>query len=96
MEIQKKHGKTSIVVICCDCSAISIVNLWKRYAKKLRSMILLQFELITFRFGYMITLNILMFMISGLLDVSLSPNTNIIYLWRPLGTSNNSRKPQIV
>ena len=35
-------------------------------------------------------------MISGLLDVSLSPNTNIIYLLRPRDTSRNLRKYQII
>ena len=31
-------------------------------------------------------------MISGFPDVSLSPDTNIIYLWRDQDTSTNSRK----
>ena len=31
-------------------------------------------------------------MISGFLDVSPSPKTNICYLWRPQDTSNNPRK----
>ena len=35
----------------------------------------LQFELITFRIAYMRTLKILISMISGLLDVRLSPKT---------------------
>ena len=33
-------------------------------------------------------------MISGFSDVSLRPQTNIIYLWRPQDTSNNQRKYQ--
>ena len=35
---------------------------------------------------------LLISMISGLWDGSLSPKTNIIYLWRPQDTSNNPRK----
>ena len=35
-------------------------------------------------------------MISGLLDVSLSPKTIDVYLWRPQDTSNKLRKSQIV
>ena len=31
-------------------------------------------------------------MISGFLDVSLSPKTNMIYLWRHQDTQNNPRK----
>ena len=36
----------------CNCLPICTVNLWKIYARKLRGIILLQFELITFRFAY--------------------------------------------
>ena len=32
-------------------------------------------------------------MVSGFLNVSLSPKTNYFYLWRPQDASNNSRKP---
>ena len=35
-------------------------------------------------------------MISGFLDVSLLPKTNIIYLLRPRDTSNNPRNPKIM
>ena len=31
-------------------------------------------------------------MISGFLDMSMGPETNLIYLWRPQKTTNNSRK----
>ena len=50
------------------------------------------FGLVTFRFAYGKDRIPIMFMISGFLDVSLSPKTNIIYLLRPQGTSINSRK----
>lgn len=47
-----------------------MVHLWNRYAQKLRGIILLQFEIANFRFGYMRTLKPLICMISGILDVS--------------------------
>ena len=67
----------------CDFVGIFKVNLWKSYALKLRGNILLQFELITCRFAYMRNLNPRISMILGFTDVSLSPKTNIIYLWAP-------------
>ena len=60
--------------------------LWKRYVQKLRSITPVQFEPMTFRFAYGRTLKPLTFMISGFLDVSMSPKTNMIYLWRPQDT----------
>ena len=76
----------------CDCWAICMVNLWTRYALKLRSFILLQFGLISFRFAYMRTLKPLISMISEVSDVSLSPKTKISYLWTDQGTANIPRK----
>ena len=73
-----------------------MVNLWKRYGKKLRSNILLHFGLITFRFGYGRDRQPIISVISGFSDVSLSPKTNIIYLWRHQDTSNNPRTIQII
>ena len=49
IENTEKPVFLGIATICGFC----MVNLWKRYAQKLRSIILLQFELITFRFDYM-------------------------------------------
>ena len=48
----RKPGKTRIVDNVGHFVAIVMVNLWKRYAQKLHKIILLQFELITFRFAY--------------------------------------------
>ena len=38
--------------MCLHLRVIRMVNLWKRYGKKLRIIMLLQFGLVTFRFGY--------------------------------------------
>ena len=54
-------------------------QLLKRYAQKLRRIILLQFELITFRFAHGRTLKPLIPMISEFLDVSLRPQTNYVF-----------------
>ena len=70
-----------------NCWVVYMVSLWKRYGKKLWSIILLQFELITFRFAYGRTLKPLIVMMLGFSDVSLSPQTNIIYLLRPQESS---------
>ena len=77
-------------------SVICMVKLWKRYAEKLRSIILLHFGLVTFRFAYGLWENPknLICMISGFSDVSPSPNTNTIYLLRPQDTSTNPGKIQ--
>ena len=67
--------------LCCDSGVMFMVNRWKRCVEKLRSTILFQFELITFRFGYMRTLKLFISMISGLSDVSPSPKNIYFYLW---------------
>ena len=69
-----------------------LVNAWKRYGQKLHSIIMLQFEFVTLRFAYGRDRKPIISMISAFSDVSLSPKTNFIYLWRPQDTSNNSRK----
>ena len=69
-----------------------MLNTIKGIAGKLRRIILLQYGLVTFRFAYMRTLKPFSFMISAFLDMSLSPKTNIIYLWRPQDTLDNPRK----
>ena len=74
------------------CWIIVIGNVWKRYGQKLRRIILLPFGLVTFRFGYWRDRKPIIFMISGFLDVSLSPKTNMIYRWGHQDTSINPRK----
>ena len=59
-------------------------------------MILLQFELVTFRFAYMRSLKPFISMISGLLDVSLSPKTIYCFLWRYQNPHNTSRKFKLI
>ena len=75
-----------------NCWVIFMVNLRKRYGQKLRRIILLHFWLITFRFGDGRDRKPLMVMISGFSDVSPSPKTNIICLWRPQDTLTNPRE----
>ena len=75
---------------------ICIVNFKKRVARKLHRIILLHFGLVTFRFHSGRTLKPLMFMISDLVDVSMTHNTNVIHLRRHQDTSNNLRKSQNV
>ena len=58
-------------------------QLLKRYAQKLRRIILRQFELITFRFAHGRTLKPPIPMISGFLDVSLRPQTNYVFFGDP-------------
>ena len=67
-----------------------LVSLWKRYGQKLRRIILLQFGLVTFRFVYGRDRKPIVSMISGFLDVSLSPNQ--YFLWRHQDTLENPRK----
>ena len=86
-----KTGETLTFVIIVVCLPIRMVSLWKGYAKKLRSIILLQFELITFRIVYWKTLKPIISMVSGFLNVSLSPQTIYFYLWRDQDPPNNSR-----
>ena len=86
----KKRNNHNVVVLFASFGPAFMVSLWKRYAYKLRGIILLHFELISFRFAYGRGLKPLISMISGVWDVSLSPKTNMIYLWRPQDTFNNS------
>ena len=72
---------------------IGMVNLWKRYRQKHRRLIPVHGGLKTFRFVYGRTpIHTLISMISGFWDASPSAKTNITYVWRPQGTSNNQRK----
>ena len=66
----------------------------KSIAGKLRRNILLHFGLVTFRFHYGRDRKPVIFMISGFSGVSLTPQTNTIYLWRHQDTSNNPKKPE--
>ena len=43
------HGIKALIGICW---VIVIIILWERYAQKVRGIIMLRFELITFRFVY--------------------------------------------
>ena len=72
---------------------IVMVNLWKRYAQKLHIIILLQFELVTFRFACGRTLKPLISMILGFSDVSLNPKA-IIFIVGPPDTSKNPKIPK--
>ncbi len=51
--------------MCCNCWVIFVVNISKRIAGKLRSIIPLRFGLVTFRFHYWKTPKSLIFMIVG-------------------------------
>ena len=88
-ETRKKTGRKTHVWSCWQL----LCHLCGE-AQKLRSIILLQFELISFRFVYMRTLKTLIPMISGLSNVTLSPKTYIIYVWRHQDTPNNPREIQ--
>ena len=50
--VDKNPGKTAIATFVCDVGAISMEKITKWMAGKLRIIILLQFELISFRFAY--------------------------------------------
>ena len=69
----EKYGK---------CWATFLVHLWKRYLQKLCRIILLHLGLVTFRSGYGRDRKPFIFMISGFSDVSMTPKTHIVYLWR--------------
>ena len=56
---------------------------------------LLQFEVITFRFADGKTLNPLIYMISRFWVLSLSPTTFYFYLWRLQDTSKHQRKSHL-
>ena len=72
-----------------------VVKLWK-ICLKLRRIILLHFEHITFRFAHGRTLKPLISMISRFSDVSLNPTTIYFCLWRHQDTPNNPRKNKYV
>ena len=63
-------------------------------AQKLHRVILLHFLLVTFRFMFGKTREIISFVFSDLADVTMTPNTNYLQLWRHQSISNNSRKAQ--
>ena len=71
---------------------IFMVHIWNRYAPKLFRIILLHFGLITFRIHLKKTRNSSFPWFSDVLNVSMTPQTNIIYLWRHHDTPNNSRE----
>ena len=71
-----------------------MVNVWKSYGQKLRSIILLRFGLKLFDLIIAKTKKPIISMICGFLDVSLSPKTNMIYLWRHQDTLTNPRNSQ--
>ena len=73
-----------------------LLNIMKRIAGTLHRIILLHFGLITFRLQYGGDRKPLICMISGFLDASMTPKTNMIYLWRHLETSNISKKENVV
>ena len=77
----------------CHSWVMFMVILWKRYGQKLRRILLLHFGSVIFQCHYGRDRKPFMFMISGFLDVSMSPKTNYVYLWRHQETSNNSRVP---
>ena len=79
LENQEKTSKNPIAT-CLRFETFCMVNLWKRYALKLRSIILLQFELIPFRFAYGRTPKPIISMISGFLNVSFLPKTIYFYV----------------
>ena len=81
------NSKKRTFCMCCDCWAICVVNLYKRYAQKLRIIILLHFELTIFR-------KPLISMISGFWDVSSSPETIHFYFWRDQKPQNSLRRPK--
>ena len=87
MENPETPGTNSMVLACYHTWAICVVKLWN----DVRIIILLQFELMTFRFALGRTLKPLISMISGFSDASPSPKTNLIYLGRPQDPSNNPR-----
>ena len=60
--------------------------------QKLRRIRLLHCGLVTFRFHHGRDRKPLMFETSGFLNVSMTPKTNIIYLWRHQMIPNNYRK----
>ena len=96
IEKPEKTRNNNIVDLVCDWLVTCMVNFWKRYAQKLRNLILLQFELISVRFAYGRTRKPLISMISGFSDVSLSPKTIYLHLLRDQKPQNNSRKSNII
>ena len=70
------------------------MRIWgpKRLAQKLRRIILLLFGLVTFRFHFGKTRKLMIFMVFGFWDVTMTPKTNIICLRRHQDTPINSIK----
>ena len=84
-------GKTDVGSVG-GLGAILIVNFDKRVAKKLCIIILLHFELISFRFHFGKTWQVIILMILGFLDVSITPKANSCWLRINQMTQKNSRK----
>ena len=49
---KQARANQHVPILFCNCCVIFMVNSWKRYGQKLRRIILLPFELITFWFAY--------------------------------------------
>ena len=83
--------------MCCNLChfwVVFMVNIIRRISGKLRRIILLHLGFWTSNFPISLLENPQTphSMISGFGDVSLSPDTNIIYFLRPNNTSNKSKK----
>ena len=70
--------------------AVFIINLEKRGAQKLGRIILLHFGLVPLRFHFGKVRKPFVFMIFGLLEVSMIPQTNYVQLWVHQIIPNNS------
>ena len=81
---------------CFACFVIVVVNLRKRCAWTLRSIVLLQFGLVTFRLAYWKDRKPFISLISGFSDMSLSFKTNIMYCLRPRIAQQIKEKYQIL
>ena len=77
-------------------SVAFIVNIIQRLAKTLGIIILLHFGLATVRFHFGKTRKLIIFMIWGFSDVSMTPKTNAFYIWRHQYIPNNSRTIPII
>ena len=78
--------------IVCHILASRITNKIERFAKKLRRVILQHYGLVIFRIHFGKDRTPIIFMIFRCWVVSMTPKTNLIYLWRHWDIPNISKE----
>ena len=92
-------GQQTYLGVCLSIFVCDLYNQNYGKTQKFRSLILLHFGRVTFRFAYGGDRKLLIAvisMLSEILDVSMTPQTSSFYLWSPQEASNNSSRAQTI